>query len=44
MEKHKKRGNFQLQHEDKIIEEDVALKQYITTHYKDPFGHAKPSS
>jgi hypothetical protein len=35
---------FQLQHEDKIIEGDQALKEYITSYYKDLFGPSKPNS
>jgi hypothetical protein len=35
---------FQLQHEDKIIEGDQALKDYITSYYKDLLGPPKKSS
>jgi hypothetical protein len=34
----------QLQHENKIIEGDHALKEYITTYYKDLFGQPEPNS
>jgi hypothetical protein len=39
--KYRKRRIFQLQHEDKIIEGDQALKDYITSCYKDLFGPPK---
>jgi hypothetical protein len=42
--KHRKTRIFQLQHEDKIVEGDNELKNYITTYYKDLFGPTKPSS
>jgi hypothetical protein len=42
--KHRKTRIFQLQHEDKVIEGDNALKEYITSYYKDLFGQSKPSS
>jgi hypothetical protein len=34
---------FQLQHEDKVIEGEQALKEYITSYYKDLFGPPKSS-
>jgi hypothetical protein len=42
--KHRKTRIFQLQHEDKVIEGDNALKEYIASYYKDLFGKPKPSS
>jgi hypothetical protein len=42
--KYRKTRIFQLQHEDRIIEGDQALKEYITSYYKDLFGPPKPSS
>jgi hypothetical protein len=35
---------FQSQHEDRIIEGDQTLKEYIITYYKDLFGPPTPSS
>jgi hypothetical protein len=35
---------FQLQQEDKVIEGDQVLKEYITSYYKVLFGPPKPSS
>jgi hypothetical protein len=42
--KYRKTRIFQLQHEDRVIEGDQALKEYITSYYKDLFGRSKPSS
>jgi hypothetical protein len=42
--KYRKIRIFQLQHEDKIIEDDQALKEYITSYYKDLFGPSKLNS
>jgi hypothetical protein len=42
--KYRKTRIFQLQHEDRIIEGDQALKEYITSYYKDLFGPPKNSS
>jgi hypothetical protein len=42
--KYRKTRNFQLQHEDKVIEGDRTLKEYITSYYKDLFGPPKPIS
>jgi hypothetical protein len=42
--KYRKTRIFQLQHEDKIIEGDQALKEYITSYYKDLFGPSKLNS
>jgi hypothetical protein len=42
--KYRKTRIFQLQHEDRKIEGDQALKEYITSYYKDLFGPPKPSS
>jgi hypothetical protein len=41
--KYRKTRIFKLQHEDKIIEGDQALKDYITSYYKDLFGPPKRS-
>jgi hypothetical protein len=35
---------IQLRHEDTVIEGDNALKEYITSYYKNVFGQLKPSS
>jgi hypothetical protein len=43
-EKYRKTRIFQLQNEDKVIEGDQALKEYITSYYKDLFGPPKPNS
>jgi hypothetical protein len=42
--KYRKTRIFQLQHEDKIIEGDIALKKHITSYYKELFGPQIPSS
>jgi hypothetical protein len=42
--KYRKTRIFQLQHEDRIIEGDQALKEYITSYYKNLFGPPKNSS
>jgi hypothetical protein len=42
--KRRKTQNFQLQHEDKTREGDQALKEHITSYYKDLFGAPAPSS
>jgi hypothetical protein len=42
--KFRKTRIFQLQHEDMMIERDQALKEYITTYYKNLFGPSTPSS
>jgi hypothetical protein len=42
--KHRKTRIFQLQHEDTIIKGDHALKEYITSYYKDLFGPPNPTS
>jgi hypothetical protein len=42
--KFRKTRIFQLQHEDMMIEWDQALKEYITTYYKNLFGPPTPSS
>jgi hypothetical protein len=42
--KYRKPRIFQLQHEGRIIEGDQALKEYITSYYKDLFGPPTPSS
>jgi hypothetical protein len=39
--KYRKRRSFQLQQEDKIIEGEQALNDYITSYYKDMFGPPK---
>jgi hypothetical protein len=40
----RKTQNFQLQHDDRIIEGDHELKKYITSYYKDLLGQPTPSS
>jgi hypothetical protein len=42
--KFRKTRIFQLQHEDRIIECDQALKEHITSYYKDLFDPPTPSS
>jgi hypothetical protein len=42
--KYRKTRIFQLQHEDTLIEGEQALKEYITSYYKDLFGPPKQSS
>jgi hypothetical protein len=42
--KYRKTRIFQLQHEDTVIEGEQALKDYITSYYKDLFGAPKKSS
>jgi hypothetical protein len=42
--KFRKTRIFQLQHEDTVIEGELALKEYITSYYKDLFGPPKRSS
>jgi hypothetical protein len=43
-EKYRKTRIFQLQHEDTMIEGEQALKEYITSYYRDLFGPPKRSS
>jgi hypothetical protein len=42
--KYRKNRIFQLQHDDKLIEGEQALKEYITSYYKDLFGPPKRGS
>jgi hypothetical protein len=42
--KYRKSRIFQLQHEDTLIEGEQALKEYITSYYKDLFRPPKRSS
>jgi hypothetical protein len=42
--KYRKTRIFQLQHKDKVIEGDQALKEYITSYYKDLFSPPRNSS
>jgi hypothetical protein len=42
--KYRKTRIFQLQQGDRVIEGDQALKEYITSYYKDLFGQPKPRS
>jgi hypothetical protein len=42
--KYRKTRIIQLQHDDKVIEGDIALKEHITSYYKELFGPPKPSS
>jgi hypothetical protein len=42
--KYRKTRIFQLQHEDTLIEGEQALKEYITSYYRDLFGPPKQCS